>query len=188
MNKWRLVRYTDDGCSLFQCLNCKGRWESRGAPGFTLDEVYHADWKFCPICGVRWNGSHRERQDEYGTRRTKVTNAIKRHSDAQFHAEWGQPWFKRQEIELARGPHFWWVVEERTHSGIYKAEQRWEFGCKADGTIVSALRILAIKRKRLAELERHDQENAHEVRIVRVRREDWVARYGHHLHEGAVVV
>lgn len=31
---WRSVRYTNDGCHLFQCLECKAEWESVTAPGW----------------------------------------------------------------------------------------------------------------------------------------------------------
>lgn len=80
---WRMVRYTDDGCSEYQCLNCKGTWEGRGAPGWVdiyeeVDEKdgtwlftedgekkffrirerprYKADWKYCPHCNIEWHG------------------------------------------------------------------------------------------------------------------------------------
>ncbi len=26
---YRYIDYTDDGCSLYQCLACKGKWEAR---------------------------------------------------------------------------------------------------------------------------------------------------------------
>ena len=31
---WRTVRYTDDGCSVYGCLDCKNEWESRTEPGW----------------------------------------------------------------------------------------------------------------------------------------------------------
>jgi hypothetical protein len=43
------VTYTDDGCSIYQCLECKAQWESRGNP-----ESGH--WRFCPVCGTSWRG------------------------------------------------------------------------------------------------------------------------------------
>jgi hypothetical protein len=46
--KWREKRYTDDGCSLYECLNCKNIWESRSTPEY--------GWKFCPYCGIEWVG------------------------------------------------------------------------------------------------------------------------------------
>jgi hypothetical protein len=86
INKWRLVEYTDDGCSLYECLQCEGRWESRSAPGWFTSHVdteclvkgghtvlegpdrkpryyteraeplYMAYWLWCPICGTKWEG------------------------------------------------------------------------------------------------------------------------------------
>ena len=32
--RWRYVRYTDDGSSLYQCLNCYNDWDARTAPGW----------------------------------------------------------------------------------------------------------------------------------------------------------
>lgn len=46
---WRNVDYTDDGCSLYECLNCYEQWEARTDPEY-------AKWKFCPYCGCEWEG------------------------------------------------------------------------------------------------------------------------------------
>ena len=46
--KFREINYTDDGCSAYQCLSCKNQWEARTSPEY--------GWKFCPYCGVEWNG------------------------------------------------------------------------------------------------------------------------------------
>jgi len=47
MKKWRVVRGTDDGCGLYQCLVCKESWESRTS-GFPR----------CPYCGAVFEGQH----------------------------------------------------------------------------------------------------------------------------------
>lgn len=83
---WRYVNYTDDGCSIYQCLNCYNKWEARTAPGRYdpyeyIDEpvsgctvvkrgdgthyyflerdipLYKEGWKFCPHCGCEWDGA-----------------------------------------------------------------------------------------------------------------------------------
>lgn len=46
--KWREVEYTDDGCSVYQCLSCYQQWEGRSSPEY--------GWKFCPFCGIQWTG------------------------------------------------------------------------------------------------------------------------------------
>lgn len=43
--QFRKVRYTDEGCSLFECLWCKKQVEARGHIG---------SWNFCPHCGKSW--------------------------------------------------------------------------------------------------------------------------------------
>ena len=81
---WRCIEYTDDGCSEYQCLACKGQWEGRDVPGWfdsymeieepeeggvsvkkggilhhykeRLHPLYKPEWKYCPICGVQWIG------------------------------------------------------------------------------------------------------------------------------------
>lgn len=82
---WRYVHYTDDGCAIYQCLNCYNKWESRTAPGWYnpfmgVDEpvegcmsftqgdtikyyvkrdepLYQEGWKFCPHCACEWDGA-----------------------------------------------------------------------------------------------------------------------------------
>ena len=43
--QFRRVRYTDDGCNIYQCLWCMNRVEIRDDPSY---------WNFCPICGKSW--------------------------------------------------------------------------------------------------------------------------------------
>jgi len=49
LSKYRNVDYTDDGCTLYECLNCYKRWEARTNPEWS-------EWKFCPTCGCEWEG------------------------------------------------------------------------------------------------------------------------------------
>lgn len=49
LNSWRTVEYTDDGCSVYECLHCHAQWEARTSPE-------HAHWRFCPVCGTQWHG------------------------------------------------------------------------------------------------------------------------------------
>jgi hypothetical protein len=56
---WREVQYTDDGCSVYQCLNCYSKWESRTAPWWSKDgkkPEKEGIWNRCPVCGCRWVG------------------------------------------------------------------------------------------------------------------------------------
>jgi len=47
MNKYRFVKYTDDGCDMHQCLNCKTHWEGR-----------YVSTNFCSWCGIEFDGKH----------------------------------------------------------------------------------------------------------------------------------
>jgi hypothetical protein len=55
---WREFQYTDDGCSVYQCLNCYSKWESWGAPWWSEDGHKPVGkkgiWVYCPVCGVEW--------------------------------------------------------------------------------------------------------------------------------------
>jgi len=51
LNKWRNVQYTDDGCNVYQCLQCQYEWEARTSPDL-----------FCPHCGTKWIGEHECRE------------------------------------------------------------------------------------------------------------------------------
>ena len=44
--QYRKVRYSDDGCYVYQCLWCLGTVEIRDDP--------HYGWHFCPKCGKSW--------------------------------------------------------------------------------------------------------------------------------------
>jgi len=52
MNRWREIQYVDDGCTAYQCLQCKESFTSRTECGG--DHGY----KFCPFCGTKWEGEH----------------------------------------------------------------------------------------------------------------------------------
>jgi hypothetical protein len=167
--RWRVDRYTDDGCSVFQCLNCYKSWEGRCSPGYTHEGIYNASWRFCPICGVEWKGPMRESEDEFGPRRTKIKEAIRRYWDA-------IPWDQR----YPKPPAFWWVIEQEFKSFMFRGATKWEPQQHYRGLVVPAKEVLA----RARELQRMRQEDFRRdeaeirMRVVRVR--DMNAAYGEH--------
>lgn len=93
MNKWRTVRYTDDGCSLYQCLNCKNQWESRSIPGYITAD-YTEDYRtiegtfryipkqhYCAYCGIKFDGvvgyQHPSNEKCLGKRRFEISHKRK---------------------------------------------------------------------------------------------------------------
>lgn len=65
---WRIVRYHDDGCTIYQCLSCYSQWESRTAPWWSKDGSKPKDervWNFCPVCGIKWVGQIITKEREY---------------------------------------------------------------------------------------------------------------------------
>ena len=88
---WRHVKYTDDGCSIYQCIECKHTYEGRTSPGkyfhYELDgtqrvvPVYVPTFRFCPFCGVEWVSSIYDNYDNeymYGPKRLRRDLAIQR--------------------------------------------------------------------------------------------------------------
>jgi len=51
VNKWRFVRYIDDGHNSFQCLKCKEFFTAASGPE-------NPKWLYCPMCGSKWAGKH----------------------------------------------------------------------------------------------------------------------------------
>jgi len=54
---WRAVDYSDDGCYIYECLNCYRGWEARTNPKYS-------EWSFCPCCGCKWEGQKEWDQNE----------------------------------------------------------------------------------------------------------------------------
>jgi len=115
--RWRLARYTDDGCSVFQCLACKSDWESRTSP--------HT-WKFCPACGTEWAGEHE--CVEHGW---KVHAICEEHGREMAHPVFPQ-WVVQERLLDADGRvvQDWrdesYRMDHRDHALAYKREQEAE--------------------------------------------------------------
>jgi len=72
---WRNKTYTDDGCSIFQCLNCYNTWESRTSPE---NKMWKTGFKFCPCCGIEWDGEIETKDSpyEYYSKRQDIQECI----------------------------------------------------------------------------------------------------------------
>ena len=60
LNKWRHVRYADDGVDEYQCLKCKHHFGLRYGLG-----------PFCPGCGTRWDSQHVWDEEAWQTARNR---------------------------------------------------------------------------------------------------------------------
>lgn len=122
INLWRYVEYTDDGCALFQCLQCYERWEMRGSPGYFYEGEYRPCWKFCPCCGTKWDGMRGEHitgcDKPLGPRRMRIHEAEQRWRNAAMDRYWTQPnrspFWPGQYV-----PPFFWQVEVRQSSHYF---------------------------------------------------------------------
>jgi len=56
--KWRQVQYEDDGVYSYECLSCYH--------GFSVATGY-LDWKFCPYCGIEWEGEVKWEKEKYSS-------------------------------------------------------------------------------------------------------------------------
>lgn len=124
INRWRYVEYTDDGCALYECLQCYGRWEGRGEPGYIHHETrqYIACWHFCPLCGTQWLGkrttdSERLCDKALGPRRLRIFEAQR---------QWESDAIDRYYKNGQRGPYpgvytppFYWQLEVRQTSNLF---------------------------------------------------------------------
>lgn len=160
--QWRYVHYTDDGCALYECLQCKAQWEGRGGPGYRMFDTgeYVASWHFCPVCGVKWTGSPRTDDNEVGPRRQRIREA------------WDKRRFGDDRIEWT--PPFWWVMEYRAKNRRGGYSDTWHVQTAYDGWLNSAAAIYReLKSQRKIDADDADVFGPCEyrVRITRDRRE-----------------
>jgi len=59
---WIKKDYTNDGCSIYQCLNCYKSWEARTNPEYS-------NWKYCPVCGIIWTQEKKSERPEWKSKR-----------------------------------------------------------------------------------------------------------------------
>ena len=89
---YRDVRYTDDGCSIFECLTCKATWEWRGGSGPV---------RYCLFCGVEFRGQWECREQDT----PRWMYELQQQSlDAQSRVRLR---------DRPRPPESYWVIEER---------------------------------------------------------------------------
>ena len=116
MNKFRKIRYTDDGCTLYQCLNCREQYELRDDP---------ARWVYCPCCGVKWEAPRqyacrdheipRWYYDRYGNRADydaviRLPDGEHRADDVMYRGCWAPPthkWVFESRHDYGRGWSKW---------------------------------------------------------------------------------
>jgi len=191
---WRYVRYTDDGSALYQCLNCYNYWDARSEPGhlekiiktdalvkggWTIkhgdgNETHYANlaepickenWKFCPYCGIRWEGviphncSEWDNERMLGERRLRIQRAMCKRSAALSDARWGMSWQERDKVwwdTWRAPPSFWWVIQERY---VNMDHENWVDKEYAYGGLMPAKKMLYFLRERRATLEAENHES-----------------------------
>lgn len=165
---WRHVEYTDDGCSIYQCLDCKEKWEARTPPGYMEYEkldgqlgpndepIYHPVFKYCPYCSVEFEGPIRRdsgNERMLGDKRLARTRIVEEH-------------FKLAE------PTWWWVIQVRSVWPGKEHPSLWLDENKLDPFRYSAVQAyseLKDRRERCCEDDVHHvgfDNTKHEARLI----------------------
>lgn len=149
MNKWRNVNYTDDGCTLYQCLSCMNKFEGRTGPV-----------RFCTFCGTEWEGQHEARPS--GTPRWLYDRYGGEGFDAELATTSGR---KRLWESRPKQTEWEWVVETRTNWGQEWGQWERVVGLRYTmGSFKYAKDVLCMKR---AESKSRPYKQAFRVRLVK---------------------
>lgn len=141
MKKWRIFEYRDEGCSLYQCLECKETWVSR-TEGFPR----------CPYCGVVFEGQHKCRihgspkwmygrgwEDPYVKRRYDTRKPmVWRIESCMFHKE-GEPYAEEWEFEVEK-------VDAKEALVEYRKRVKWAQKENKEESIFGEKKEIRIKR------------------------------------------
>lgn len=157
---WRNVRYTDDGCSKFQCLSCKNTWEARTSPAHTTYKcgtcdhcktgvykndnwdchgkkefaVYVPYFVFCPCCSVKWVGEMVRPENH---RKAIIQRILD-----------NEPYETRDERYRRSQPTKEWIIESKNKAGhwLYHTTLRWCTSAKE-----AHVRLLKLRQDELDE-------------------------------------
>ena len=164
--RFREVQYADDGCSIYQCLNCYEDWESRTTP---------QSWTFCPCCGIRWEG--REIARRKGTEKWRW-RLLEYTRDADYTGPVDMPRYWRLDEQVERwdarmaANRTVWVIEHRT-----KLRNRgwhpYEAAVPGHWLVDDAIPMAKKMHKRLQKLRTFEDEK------YALAREDFVKFYTH---------
>jgi len=170
---WRYVRYTDDGCALYQCLQCKGQWDGRSEPGWYqwFEEVdgpgegvrtytktvdgkkvpYYMKDRETPIYHPHFNFC------PICGIRLEGAVVVQEHNERMLGPRrWTiqQAIQEREDYHARNDPDWWWVIQERTVWSDRDEPDPWQDKLRADPRKIGAVRMwkeLQNVRKQLAE-------------------------------------
>ena len=147
LNKWRSIKYLDDGVSEFQCLFCKGTWTSTNSPDW-------AGWIYCPLCGTKWEGKHECREHK--------------HKSYDYYNKMTEEQTKNRERKI-RENECSWEIQRRVLSddGTVLADWEWYYNFEhdypielyKDKTPLRKIKFAAYKLRRVKELNKSSQKD-----------------------------
>ena len=68
---WRNKQSAEDGCYVYQCLNCYNEWTAMTSPDRKDSKT---GFKFCPFCATEWKGAIKQVDDE--TKRLRIAENL----------------------------------------------------------------------------------------------------------------
>ena len=165
---WRRVKYTNDGCSLYQCLNCKGEYEGREAPGWYLwyddqqqeleEPIYKPHFRYCPFCGVEFTSAVRPGSNKYGNnermlgpRRQKIADAMNRRPISRPKWYWGIE--KDVSIQIGRKEKECWRLHSVIDPNKANAREAFAYAKAIAESFTSSPAILGVRVVRVSASE-----------------------------------
>lgn len=142
--QYRRVRYSDDGCDIYQCLWCLGTVEIRDNPNY--------GWNFCPKCGKSWFTKKNCRPT------TVPAWAWNRYGDDDYNHP---PYWKYQ-----KATHEWYF-EHRSKWGVDDDWGEWKYEFKTDYERLGEWKYAAdmLRRFRLDHQPLYDGDFRYEYRV-----------------------
>jgi hypothetical protein len=138
IKKFRCIEYTDDGCSVYECLWCKASWEARYFP-----------MVYCGGCGIKFEGEIVKEQEPYDPaaydRQDAINKAEKarRDNESRWVIEVRQLYDGEVDLRFGRGME-WVVAYDEDGGGGYLPR-------------MSAKDVLAMLRRYQAMSRSHDE-------------------------------
>lgn len=189
---WRTVKYADDGCYVYQCLNCKKFWEGRSEPGwfdpyedceaddegakkrcqnvdYTGPDCYYRKREY-PLYKPSWAYCPHCAVKWEGPIRCNVDNermlGPRRHrqQEAIYERSTRTSWAYWK-------PAKWWVVQERTYwnDRIEERQEKWQSKYKLSMEKVNAVRVHQLLVEERARIEQEYEplfDTEQQVRVV----------------------
>lgn len=159
LNKYRRIEYTDDGCTLYECLKCKAKWECRNF------------WNvYCGKCGTKWDGELEWEEEKSGAYRRVLAGSHWSEPKPHAYAEYRFMYLNNETGEWEKSPYSGWQYVPGSDDW-----SKFRESCKNKGysyllvELASAMHDIKAHIKKDAEDSFKFKDMANEYRIVKKR-------------------